>query len=65
MDIKIRTGAIQKVNESLLVPAAVKIEKYFGWMAPTWHWFKLNRDGAHKSSGLSSAGGLIRNCCGE
>ncbi|KAL9441420.1 hypothetical protein AB3S75_019997 [Citrus x aurantiifolia] len=43
----------------------MKIEKYFGWVAPTWHWFKLNTDGARKSSGLSSAGGLIRNCYGE
>ncbi|KAH9792364.1 putative ribonuclease H protein [Citrus sinensis] len=65
MDIKIRTEEIQKVNQSCLVHVAMKIEKYFGWVAPTWPWFKLNTDGAHKSSGLSSAGGLIRNCNGE
>lgn len=43
----------------------MKIEKYFGWVAPNWPWFKLNIDGAHKSSVLSSAGGLTRNYCGE
>ncbi|KAL9422188.1 hypothetical protein AB3S75_034454 [Citrus x aurantiifolia] len=34
-------------------------------MAPPWPLFKLNIDGARKISGHASAGGLIRNYCGE
>ena len=65
MDIKIHTEKIQKVNQSLFVAAATKIEKYFGWVAPNWPWFKLNTDGACKSSGLPSVRDLIRNYYGE
>ena len=65
IDIKCRTEEIQKINQSLFVPADMKVEKHFGWVAPSWPWFKLNTDGSHKSSGLSSVGGLIQNCDGE
>lgn len=65
MDIKIRSEETQSFNKSLFNPGVTKIEKKFRWVAPNWSWFKLNTDGTHKTSGLSSAGDLIRNHCGE
>lgn len=65
MDIEIRIEEIHNFNKSLFNPSAMKIVKYFAWVAPNWLWFKLNTDGTHKSSGLSSAGSLIRNYCGQ
>lgn len=41
------------------------MENFFGRELPTWPFFKLNMDGARKSSGVTSVGGLIRNSLGE
>ncbi|KAH9776498.1 proline transporter 2 [Citrus sinensis] len=42
-----------------------KTERWIYWQPPRWPFLKLNTDGALKSSGLASAGGLVRNYCGE
>ncbi|KAH9720547.1 proline transporter 2 [Citrus sinensis] len=42
-----------------------KTERWIYWQPPRWPVLKLNTDGALKSSGLASAGGLVRNYCGE
>ena len=65
MDIKCHTKEIQKINRSLFGLVDMKVEKHFGWVAPSWPLFKLNTNGTHKSSGLSSAEGLIWNYDGE
>ncbi|KAL9451462.1 hypothetical protein AB3S75_013097 [Citrus x aurantiifolia] len=51
--------------ENIIRPGHEMIIKWLKWTPPPWPFFKLNTDGARKISRHASAGGLIRNYCGE
>lgn len=65
LDITHRAAEINASMENICRPGHERIIKWLKWMAPPWPFFKLNTDGARKISGNASAGGLIRNYCGE
>lgn len=65
MDIMSRAEVIHRRTITFEVKHNSRTAKYFGWVPPTWPAFKLNTDGVRKYSGVSSAGGLIRNTVGE
>ncbi|KAH9734521.1 putative ribonuclease H protein [Citrus sinensis] len=65
LDVTHRAAEINASMENICRPGHERIIKWLKWMAPPWPFFKLNTDGARKISGNASAGGLIRNYCGE
>ena len=65
MDIMSRAEVIHRLTITFEVKHNSRMEKYFGWVPPTWPFFKSNTDGVRKYSGVASAGGLIRNTVGE
>lgn len=60
-----RAEEIQKVNTFPISQQPQRKEILVGWLPPTWRWCKLNIDGAYKSTGNSSAGGVIRDSFGN
>lgn len=42
-----------------------RLERWIGWSPPTWPWCKLNTDGTKKTSGVASAGGILRDQSGN
>ncbi|KAH9671615.1 putative ribonuclease H protein [Citrus sinensis] len=65
LDITHRAAEINASMENICRPGHERIIKWLKWLAPPWPFFKLNTYGARKIAGNASAGGLIRNYCGE
>lgn len=53
------------MNKSGLTKKGSKLKKWVGWQNPAWHWCKFNFNGACKSSGISTASGLLRDYNGK
>ena len=65
MEVNNRSEELFVLHKSLARQRTPKTERWICWQPPRWPFLKLNTDGALKSSGLASAGGLVRNYCGE
>lgn len=59
-DVSMRAMEIHRIHNSLMCTGIERSVQWIAWSPPIWPWCKLNTDGAAKSTGASSAGGLIR-----
>ncbi|KAH9781699.1 reverse transcriptase domain-containing protein [Citrus sinensis] len=60
VDVHSRAEETHKLHNSPLVTRNIRANKWISWHPPEWPWCTLNTDGAHKSDGISTTGGLIR-----
>ena len=65
VDVHSRAEETHKLYNSPLVTRSIRINTWISWLPPEWPWCTLNTDGAHKSDGISTAGGLIRDHLGR
>ncbi|CAA0816163.1 Polynucleotidyl transferase- ribonuclease H-like superfamily protein [Striga hermonthica] len=53
-------------GEKILGDSTTRVSRMIRWIAPPEGWFKMNSDGAfNASTGMATAGGLIRNSYGQ